>query len=382
MNNTNNVDHIYVDDNWLTTRELYQEIFKINDIKKYFNKQREKFKKLFNKPNPYPGKIDLSLKLPTSFTTKNYVFKKNQSKMDNIPKLKVKDQFKPVNHSGIQISLTQTFPSIMDSARKFHYISKKKNDNSPKVQKQNYKDKKLTFSNPNQLSENNIANIEQQISDRGKYMKFDPITRNIILNSEFKGENIETADSLTKQLGNSNLISNIDHLNTSNDVLVYGKNHGSVALISADRLEQKYPKEFREKAIPFTKTNSPFYKETSETREKRALAAFKALNIKKPEWSSSAIKSAQNKVARYLSYKALGLANYNFKFSKEEKNALSNLSKDNAHQLLSEAYNLADIATNKIYNQKAKAKNVIRNKKKTTTMQPIEGFYAIEGLDR
>ena len=86
MNNTNNVDHIYVDDNWLTTRELYQEIFKINDIKKYFNKQREKFKKLFNKPNPYPGKIDLSLKLPTSFTTKNYVFKKNQSKMDNIPK--------------------------------------------------------------------------------------------------------------------------------------------------------------------------------------------------------------------------------------------------------------------------------------------------------
>ena len=45
MNNTNNVDHIYVDDNWLTTRELYQEIFKINDIKKYFNKQREKFKK-------------------------------------------------------------------------------------------------------------------------------------------------------------------------------------------------------------------------------------------------------------------------------------------------------------------------------------------------
>ena len=59
MNNTNNVDHIYVDDNCLTTRELYQDIFKINDIKKYFNKQREKFKKLFNKPNPYPGKIDL-----------------------------------------------------------------------------------------------------------------------------------------------------------------------------------------------------------------------------------------------------------------------------------------------------------------------------------
>ena len=190
MNNTNNVDHIYVDDNWLTTRELYQDIFKINDIKKYFNKQREKFKKLFNKPNPYQGKIALSLKLPTSFTTKKYVVKKNQSKMDNIPKLKVKDQFKPVNHSGIQISLTQTLPSIMDSARKFHYISKKKKDNSPKVQKQNYKDKKLSFSNPNQLSENNIANIEQQISDRGKYMKFDPITRNIILKSEFKGENI------------------------------------------------------------------------------------------------------------------------------------------------------------------------------------------------
>lgn len=89
-------------------------------------------------------------------------------------------------------------------------------------------------------------------------MKFDPITRNIILKSEFKGENIETADSLTKQLGNSNLISNIDHLNTSNDVLVYGKNHGSVALISADRLEKSTPKNLEKKQFLLLKLIHPF----------------------------------------------------------------------------------------------------------------------------
>ena len=175
-------------------------------------------------------------------------------------------------------------------------------------------------------------------------------------------------------------------LQVKNSIKDYGISQPDKELLSMEELEKDYPKDFREKAIPFSKTNSPFYKQTPETKTEKVISSFKSLKITPPKQESNPIKSAQNRIARYLAYRSVGLANYNFKFNKNEREALSKQSQEATKQIVSKSISLGDVLTKRIFRTNSQKKirkhnNVTQDLRKSSKEQQTSGFYSIDGLD-
>ncbi|QIA88622.1 hypothetical protein [Lactobacillus johnsonii] len=418
MNNSSKENNYFTGD--LTASKLYKDIFNVNTFKNYLQTKRKRFNELFGKnvsenkqinEEKYEKKVDLTLKIPSFKEFKNRSISRNIGEKP----LRVRSDFKPVYNSWIKVDLIPKLPTIQESIRTFKPVQNiKPESRKPLREKQQntkeekrYQSKTLKFDTDKKEMTSNayIDNLESNISTLSKYMNFDANTRERIMNSKFKGDHIVPFSPFFEHFCNirSNLAVPFNENELCKDcaifinkhsiepkyVYYYGEIQLNNGLVSMEAVEKNFPKEFREKAIPYAKTSSPFYKQKSKTKAKEVISSFKSLKVKPPKQESNPIKSAQNRIARYLAYRSVGLANYNFKFSKAEREALSKQSQEATRQVVSKSISLGDILTKKIFrNIRNNSQNITRKQKdltkdlqKSSKEQQTSGFYSIDGLD-
>lgn len=402
MNNSSKENNYFTGD--LTASKLYKDIFNVNTFKTYLQTKRKRFNELFgknvseNKPineEKYEKKVDLTLKIPS--------FKefKNRSILRNIEEkpLKVRSDFKPVYNSWIKVDLTPKLPTVQESIRTFKPVQniklesqkalREKQKNTKEEKK--YQSKTLKFDTDKKITTSSayLDSLENNISILSNYMRFDSATRKAIMHSKFRGDHLEPLTKFSKKFTQAKSLDQKDSkylLQVKNSIKDYGISQPDKQLLSMEELEKDYPKDFREKAIPFSKTNSPFYKQTPETKTEKVISSFKSLKITPPKQENNPIKSAQNRIARYLAYRSVGLANYNFKFNKNEREALSKQSQEATKQIVSKSISLGDVLTKRIFRTNSQKKirkhnNVTQDLRKSSKEQQTSGFYSIDGLD-